>query len=146
MLQIRWTAEVRLMNAVALSSGGALAVLVAWASYLSTIPRGKVPVRPVGHIALQVVGAGLAVTGLLLALRGGGFPGVVVLGSTSFAVMMAGTFLFLLSQRKTPVGKIRVAVGDTMLPFTARTAEDTQFHSDELAGRRILFKFFRGGW
>ena len=102
--------------------------------------------RPVGYIALQGLGAGLGVAGLVLALRGGGSPGVAVIGTAAFAMMMAGFFLYLLSQRKTPVGDIRVAVGDTMLPFTARTAEDTQFHSDELAGRRILFKFFRGGW
>jgi len=62
------------------------------------------------------------------------------------AVLLGFGFFWLLAQRKTPIGKLRVKVGDTILPFKTATSEGAEFNTDELAGKRILLKFFRGGW
>jgi len=136
------------MNTVAIgaSSAGFAAVFVAWVTYLSTIPSGKVPVRPVGSIIGQVVGIGLAVSAIVWSFRDGGSPGVAVIVPAAFALMMGLAFLYLLTQRKTPVGDLRVKVGDMVLPFEATTSDGAGFHTDSLAGKRTLLKFFRGGW
>jgi len=48
--------------AIGFSAAGFLSVMIAWVSYLATISSGKVPRRPVGAIALQLVGIVLAVS------------------------------------------------------------------------------------
>ncbi|MCP4901551.1 MAG: hypothetical protein GY906_31700 [bacterium] len=134
------------ITAVVLALTGCASVITAWATYLATIPKGTVPARPVGTIILQLGGAGLAVAGIFWSLREGETPGVAVIAPAAFALMMGLGFIALLTQRKTPVGDIKVKVGDGLLPFTAHASDGRAFHSDSLAGRRILLKFFRGGW
>jgi hypothetical protein len=136
------------MNTIAFaaSAAGFAAVMVAWATYLATIPSGKVPVRPVGWIILQLVGIVLAISGVAWSFQEGGSPGVAVIIPAAFALMMGSTFFYLLSQRKTPLGNLQVTVGDTLLPFEATTSDGAGFHTDSLAGKRTLLKFFRGGW
>jgi hypothetical protein len=132
--------------AVTGSAGGFLAVMIAWVSYLATIPSGKVPVRPIGTILLQLVGMALAISAIVLGIRESGSLGVAVIVPAVFAIMMASTFFYLLSLRKTPVGDLKVKVGDSLLPFEATASDGTRFYTDSLAGKKTLFKFYRGGW
>ena len=132
--------------AIAASAAGFLAVMVAWGTYLATIPSGKVPVRPVGWIVLQLAGMALAISGVVWAFRDGGSPSVAVIVPAVFAVLMGSTFFYFLSQRKTPIGNLKVKIGDTLLPFEVNTSDGDVFHSGSLAGKRTLLKFFRGGW
>lgn len=132
--------------AIAASATGFLAVMVAWGTYLATIPSGKVPERPVGWIILQLAGMVAAVSAVGLSFRDGGSPGVAVIVPAVFAVMMGSTFFYLLSQRKTPIGNLKVTVGDRLPPFEVSTSDGAMFHTDSLAGKRTLLKFFRGGW
>lgn len=128
-------------------AGAALVVVLGtWVHYLSTIPRDRVPARPVGSVILQLIGMALGIAAILESYRGAeGFAADVVLNAAT-AVLMSAFFLWLLTQRKTPVGDLKVAVGDTLPPFRATTSDGAGFSTDELAGRRILLKFFRGGW
>lgn len=134
------------MMAVGLAAAGFAAVMVAWGTYLATIPSGKVPARPVGAIGLQLVGVGLAIAAIVWGYRDGGSPGVAAIVLAAFAVMMAAVFFYVFSLRRTPIGDLKVQVGDTLLAFEAVTSEGAQFRSDSLAGKRALLKFFRGGW
>lgn len=136
------------MNSVgnAMSAAGLVAVLVAWVSYLATIPSGRVPVRPVGAILLQATGIGLSLTAIAWGFRDGGAPGPAVVVPAVIALMMGSIFFYLLSQRRTPIGDLKVEVGDSLLPFDAMLSDGASFHSDSLAGKRTLLKFFRGGW
>lgn len=68
---------------------------------------------------------------------------ILALIAISIAFFLYGRLRTL---RQTPIGDIRVQVGDKMLPFSALTPDGVQFQSDELLGRRVLFKFFRGAW
>ena len=128
-----------------LSGAGLLVVLGVWVAYFAKVPSGKVPIRPIGSILLQCVGMGLGVAGLLQGPLGGAV-GVGVAAMAGISLVMGGLFLWLLSQRKTPVGDLKVALGDKILGFSAQTADGTPFHSDALLGKRTLLKFFRGGW
>ena len=132
--------------AFATSATGFVAVMVAWISYLATIPSGKVPARPVGSIILQLAGMVAAASAVVWSFRDGGSPGVAVVVPAVFALMMGSTFMYLLSLRKTPIGNLKVKVGEALLPFEATTSDGARFHTDSLAGKRTIFKFFRGGW
>ena len=133
-------------TAIAMSATGLIAVLVAWVTYLATIPSGKVPTRPVGAISLQAAGIILGLAAIVWSFRDGGAPGAPVIISAVVAVMMGLTFFYLLSLRKTPIGDLKVEVGDALLPFAATASDGVRFHTDSLAGKRTLLKFFRGGW
>ena len=132
--------------AIATSATGFVAVMVAWISYLATIPSGKVPARPVGSIILQLAGMVAAASAVVWSFRDGGSPGVAVVVPAVFALMMGSTFMYLLSLRKTPIGNLKVKVGEALLPFEATTSDGTRFRTDSLAGKRTILKFFRGGW
>ena len=91
-------------------------------------------------------GLGLAVAAVGWDVFRAGTVRVAVVLPAAFAMMMSAFFLFVLSQRKTPVGDLKVKVGDKLLAFEALTSEGAQFSSSELAEKRTLLKFFRGGW
>ena len=132
--------------AIATSAIGFVAVMVAWISYLATIPSGKVPARPVGSIILQLAGMVAAASAVVWSFRDGGSPGVAVVVPAVFALMMGSTFMYLLSLRKTPIGNLKVKVGEALLPFEATTSDGARFRTNSLAGKRTILKFFRGGW
>ena len=136
------------MNTVALgmTTASLMIVLGTWISYLISIPRNKVPVRPLGSIIMQCLGVALAFSAILERDQNSGFSVVAVVIPAYFSLIMGLLFLWLLTQRKTPIGKIKIKVGDKLLPFEAATSEGATLHTDELAGKRVLLKFFRGGW
>lgn len=120
-------------------------VLGSWVTYMATVPSGKVPARPYGHLTAQAAGGLLALWGI--ASAAGTEVGLVQPAlAGSAALSMSGLFFFLYSQRATPVGKLTVAVGQPLRHFTALTGDGTKFDSDSIAGRRVLLKFFRGHW
>ena len=129
-----------------LALAGQVLVLGTWIRYMSTIPSGNVPVRPIGSVLAQLLGMGLVVAALVVSYRSGIEPGAAVIVPAVLSLAMGSFFLWLLTQRKTPIGDLRVASGDPILPFEATTSEGAAFHTDELAGKRTLLKFFRGGW
>ena len=132
--------------AIGLSAAGFVMVMTAWATYLATIPSGKVPARPVATIILQLAGMVAAVTAVVWSIQADGSAGVAVIVPAVFALVMGSAFCSFLSLRKTPIGDLKVKVGDTLLPFEATTSEGAVFQSGSLAGKRTLLKFFRGGW
>ena len=120
---------------------GVALVLVAWGTYLATIPKGTVPARPIGTLTLQFAGVGCAIAGLVLS------PFSLALAAPAgFAIFMGLSFPALLTLRKTPLGKLQVKVGDTLLSFETTDSDGAAFHTDSIAGQRVLLKFFRGAW
>ncbi len=136
------------MNTIALSISiaGLVVVMGTWISYLATIPKMKVPVNPIGAKIMQCVGIGLGTSAIILNGQGSESSGMVVFVPAILAVILGFGFFWLLAQRKTPIGDLKVKAGDRFLPFSATTSEGVKFHTDELANKRILLKFFRGGW
>lgn len=124
-----------------LIGAGFVSVMVAWGTYLATIPGGTVPERPTAWVIATGGGALAAIAGLVW-----GAPGILGVVLASFAILMGGFFVFLIQLRKTPIGDIRVSVGDALLPFTATHSSGEPFHTDAFSGKRVLLKFFRGGW
>ena len=136
------------MNTAVLGISAAAFVVVmgTWGVYLASIPRGTVPVRPFGSVIMQCIGVVLAVSTIVWNYQGNETSGVVVIIPAVLALMMGLTFLWLISQRKTPIGDLKVKVGDNLLPFESTTSEGVGFNSEELKGKRTLLKIFRGSW
>ena len=135
------------MNTIiwALAAAGLGSVLGGWAHYIATIPRDRVPRKPVVMFITQTAGLILGSVSLVLGVRAGSVPGglMVVAG---FAIFMGMFFFVLYSQRKTPLGKLQVEVGAPMLAFESVDSGGNAVDSDDWRGRRILLKFFRGSW
>jgi hypothetical protein len=121
-------------------------VMVGWGTYMATIPKGNVPVRPIGTLALQSAGIVLAVAAIAVGLRTAAGLGATTIALSAVAMVMGALFIFLMTQAKTPANEIRVEIGEALPSFTARTSTGDTFTTDELAGKRVLLKFFRGGW
>ncbi|MCO4763479.1 MAG: hypothetical protein KC502_18320 [Myxococcales bacterium] len=133
------------MTIVTLSGASLLVVLATWIVYFAKVPSGNVPARPVGSILAQFAGIALAVAAVVVGQPSGAAAwGAMV--PAAFGLLMALVFLWLLTQRKTPIGDLKVAVGDTLLSFAATSSDGAAFHTDDLLGKRTLLKFFRGGW
>jgi len=114
--------------------------------YFRTIPRGTVPEKVGGFATKLAVGVALCAIGLYLGVAGESNAGPLVYIPSVLGILFGVFILWVLTQRKTPLGEIKVAVGDHVLPFSAVTSQGTAFDSSELDGKRTLLKFFRGGW
>lgn len=136
------------MNTLALgiSLAGFVIIMGSWIIYFASIPRHQVPVRPAGSVISQCFGMCLAVYAMIGPYQVSGISAVAMYIFAALALMMGLFFLWLLSQRKTPTGDLKVKVGDQLLPFEAMTSEGEKFHTDALSKKRVLLKFFRGGW
>lgn len=132
-------------GAVALSVVSFVWVMVMVVAYFRTIPQGKVPVSVTGLAIKMLLGIGGALAAVGWAYARGSLGALVIVPAV-LAIIVATMILWLLSLRKTPIGEIKVEVGDELLAFEAMTSEGVSFHSDELAGKRVMLKFFRGGW
>ena len=132
-------------TAIGLSAGSFVVVMTTLVIYFRSIPRGKVPVSVLGLQLKLWFGLGLAAAAIAWAARSGSL-GAAVIAPTAFATMMGAFVLWLLSNRATPVGDLEVEVGNKLLAFEATTSDGAAFRSDDLAGKRTLLKFFRGGW
>lgn len=132
------------LPSLVLAGSGLATVLTSWTAYMATVPSGKVPERPYAHLAAQALGAGLAAAGISTAIGSAGALAPILVGAP--ALTLAGMFGYLYTQRATPVGRLRIAVGDPLRPFTALTPEGNTFDAASFQGRRVLLKFFRGHW
>ena len=121
-------------------------VLVSIILYFRTIPRGTVPKKIGGFATKLVIGVALSALGIYLGLIGEGSAGVLTYIPAGLGIFFGGFILWVLPQRKTPLGEIKVAEGDKLPTFTSITSQGVQFDSSELNGKRMLLKFFRGGW
>ncbi len=128
-----------------MSAGSFVWILVTVVAYFRTIPQGTVPVKITSLVLKLCSGIGLAAAAIAWSYQSGTL-GVAVIAPAALAIMMASMILWLLTLRKTPIGDIKVKVGDKLLGFKATTSEGISFSTNELAGKRTLIKFFRGGW
>ena len=133
-------------TAFGLALASLVVVVGALIQYFSTIPRGKVPVKPIGLVTFLLIGMSLAVIAIVKSISGSALSIVAVIIPSALALLMGSGIFWLLSQRKTPIGDLKVKLGDKLLSFEATTSEGVPFHTDELVGKRTLLKFFRGGW
>ncbi|MFC1233485.1 peroxiredoxin family protein [Vibrio sp. F74] len=116
---------------------------IALLHYFSKLKQNKAPKNPIflkSAMAISSLSSVGAISTLFLT------PTSVI--STVFIIVIAlyvlstsAVFTFFLAQKDTPIGDIKIAVGDDLLAFKTET-----FDSSSLAGKRTLLKFYRGAW
>jgi hypothetical protein len=121
-------------------------VMGTWITYLRSILRMQVAVKPTSTLIFQSIGIGLGLLAIFYNIQYSEMFSKLVFIPAIFAIMFGSVFWLFYAQRKTPIGNLKVKVGDKLLPFTAATSDGRTFDSDELTGKRILLKFFRGAW
>ena len=131
---------------VGMATGGFAMVAGTVLAYFRTITRNTVPVRVTAVVVQLCSGMALAVAAIVWSYVCDGSLGLLVAAFAVSTVMFGAMLLWLLTQRKIPAGDLQVEVGDRWLSFAAVTSTGAAFHSDALAGKRTLLKFFRGGW
>lgn len=132
--------------AIGLAALGLSAVLFGWGSYVAAIPGGKVPVKPILALSLQWFGMLAALGGVALGYRALGALHAGLVTPAVFAATFGLLFVWLYLQRRVPAAEIQVKTGEPMLPFSLQDDSGADVHSDSLRGKRMLLKFFRGGW
>lgn len=108
--------------------------------------KNKVPIKPIGLIVSLVIGILFAVAAFYKAIPGDLVTTLPIVILAFISIFMGTFFLWVLTQRKTPIGNIKVRVGDTLIPFEAKTSDGSDFTLADFKGKRILFKFYRGAW
>lgn len=129
-----------------LGLAGFACVIGAWASYARTVANETVKKRPIGALITLGLGSVLAIVSVFTLSFDQPFLAILSIILTLIALAGTAYLYWLIYSSQTPLGDIRVRVGDKILPFEALTADGERFSSDELLGQRTLLKFFRGGW
>lgn len=132
--------------ALGISGTGFLFTFTGIAIYFSKIMKNKVPIRPIGLIASLVIGMFFAAAAFYKAIPGDLILTLPIAIPAFMSLFMGTFFLWVLTQRKTPIGNIKVKVGDNLIPFEAKASDGSNFTLDNLKGKRVLFKFYRGAW
>ncbi len=121
-------------------------VMMTWIVYLIRIPLNKVPVWPYGSIISQFAGIGMAISAMSGMKTNNWFDLLSIVFPAVLSLMLAIFFLWLLANRVTPLGDLKIKLGDQLPTFKALTSKNEVFQSNGVAGQRIFLKFFRGGW
>jgi len=114
--------------------------------YFRKVGKSRTPEVPVALLFSLLLGIGLGFYAIALAFEGSTWDRLVAGFLGGLPILTGSGLLWILSQRKTPVGNIRVSVGDMVPDFQVLDSEGTQFSAQELKGQRTLFKFYRGSW
>lgn len=117
---------------------------IAWLWHFWLAKDERVPRLPLGMIAAHVIASLVAFAGVFAAE--GTFGVVVAASLATVTFLLGGGYVFLTVRAPLPDQKIRVAVGESLLPFVATRSNGQSFSSEDFSGRRILLKFFRGSW
>ncbi|MEE8151259.1 MAG: peroxiredoxin family protein [Nitrosomonadaceae bacterium] len=134
------------MNPILIAIVGLVVTFGAIAHYFSTISRNKVPENVIVLRVSIIIGIVLVIIALFTGIPGsvGSVIGIILLAIIT--IFLGSFILWMLSQLKTPIGNIKVKVGDTILPFETKNSDGENFSTSQLRGKRTLLKFFRGAW
>ena len=69
-----------------------------------------------------------------------------VIGFGGMAVFFAVFLLWLLGQRRTPDGELIAKIGEVLPELAAPNQSGDMVSLNDLRGRRVLLKFYRGHW
>lgn len=116
------------------------------AIYFSKLIKNKVPKTPAGLFSSLFAGVVFGGLGLYWAIPSEPLNIILVAIPAVIAMAMGGFFLYILANKNTPIGELKVAVGDSVLPFSSQDSQGHPFTNESLLGQRTLLKFYRGSW
>jgi peroxiredoxin len=132
------------MLAIVFAVLGLVVSLTGLVTYLAKAKQSKTPRAPIGLPFAMLVGTGLGWYATTLAI--GTTQTVMTAIPLALTSLISVILIFLFSQKKTPIGDIKVSIGDTVLPFELKDYNGNAFSTEDLTGKRTLLKFYRGSW
>ena len=132
--------------AVLVSLVGLVILITGVIRYLATIVKNNVPDVPYSLFFTLAIGAASGVYSLYLVASDSLMMIIAVAIPASISLFISGFFTFIFTQKNTPIGNIKVKVGDRILPFSAMNADGQEFSDSQWQNQRVLLKFYRGSW
>lgn len=109
--------------------------------YFAKLKKNQTPKNPVALKLAMLVSSLLSVYALAIHTYYLNAETIAIIFFAFFILPTSTTFAYFLATKNTPVGDIKVKVGDDFIPFST-----DGFDSDTLKGKRTLLKFYRGSW
>ena len=125
---------------ILLAIAGFVVTSAASLHYLRSIPTETFPEDPWAHRGGLALGALLTLAGVGLA------PGVLTGALAAVTVGFAAFHLHVLPQHALPDAAPTVGPGDPLPSFSLLDESGGTVTSEDLRGRRLLIKLFRGHW
>lgn len=130
--------------AVTLAVIGFSIAIIGVAAYFIKVKKNNTPKRPIGLITTFSIG--LILGGYAIYLSNSTLALVLAVITFTLTAFICAMLLFFLLQRKTPIGNIKVKLGDSIIPFSTPLFDGNTFNTENLQGKRALLKFYRGSW
>ncbi|GAB1623807.1 hypothetical protein AAOGI_38570 [Agarivorans albus] len=126
-----------------LSITGFVILNIALVLYFAKLKKNQTPKNPIILKGSMLVSTAFVLWSICSAYSGGVSAGVWtgIIFMAFYILSINITFAVFLATKNTPIGDIKVKVGDTILPF-----KTVNFNSESLIGKRTLLKFYRGSW
>jgi peroxiredoxin len=136
------------MNTLALliSLTGLIVLILGITVYFYKLIQNKVPKTPIGLFFSIFVATTSAIYGLYLSIPNEIINVLPIAVPAILSIIISSLFLFVFMNKKTPLGNIKVKIGDSIIPFQSTSAQGHAFSQEDLKNKRILLKFFRGSW
>ncbi|WP_117234252.1 peroxiredoxin family protein [Vibrio maerlii] len=115
-------------------------------NYFSKVKKNKTPQVPVLFISSLVIGSILGVAAIFHLSFSLPFASLISIPIALLPLIMTVLVYITLKGSKAPLGDITVKVGDQLPNFSSTTYFNTPFGNDDLVGKRIFLKFYRGSW
>lgn len=129
------------LTAISLSIIAFSILTVALTQYFYKLKKYKVPKTPVFLYLGMLTSSIISIWSLSLINSEPALTIILVVFVALYVLPTSALLSFLLANKATPVGDIKVKTGDKLLPF-----KTDKFNSESLKGQRTLLKFYRGSW
>jgi peroxiredoxin len=113
-------------------------------SYFTKLKKNQTPKYPLGLATTLPVSIALGF--YALSLSSSTLVTIIMALPVGIVTLVSATLLFFLLQKSTPIGDIKVKLGDSILPFITNDFEGNTLSTESLKGKRTLLKFYRGSW
>lgn len=138
--------EQTMYSAIALSLLGFSTTVIGSLHYFLKVKKNKPPKNPIILMLALAAGVLLGLGAIISGIINMHWSFVFVVLMSSFSIFLGGKFIWVFSQKDTPLGDIEVAIGDKFPQFESTTYDNEIYSTDDLKNQRVLLKFYRGAW
>ncbi len=146
LVHLLFNEEQSMFSAITLSLLGFATTVIGSLHYFLKVKKNNPPKNPI--VLMLALGAGvfLGLSALICGVIDMDWSFVFVAIMSSFSILLGGKFIWVFSQKDTPLGDIKVAIGETFPHFESITYKNEKFSTADLKNQRVLLKFYRGAW
>ncbi len=135
-----------MLSAITLSLLGFATTVTGSLDYFLKVKKNNPPKNPI--VLMLALGAGvfLGLAALITGFNNLHWNFVFVAIMSSFSIFLGGKFIWVFTQKDTPLSDIKVAIGEKFPKFESITYNNEVYSTEEMKNQRVLLKFYRGAW